>query len=206
MLKNHMNFNNKILLISGIILILFAIILFAGNVIAKDQGTKANDDSASYGKRGLTQNITYKGEDGNNYVLVVKNGLIVQTTQQENDQNNNSLWWNTSWDKRREISNLSGYNTIINITYDSNMQADFDDVRFLYNETEFIFELINKVDGEWATYKITLDGANVIQMYYGNSLDSSKSQSFQNLIIMKMVMQMVGVLILMIKVMVVFML
>ena len=109
MLKNHMNFNNKILLISGIILILFAIILFAGNVIAKDQGTKANDDSASYGKRGLTQNITYKGEDGNNYVLVVKNGLIVQTTQQENDQNNNSLWWNTSWDKRREISNLSGY-------------------------------------------------------------------------------------------------
>ena len=174
-----MNFNNKILLISGIILILFAIILFAGNVIAKDQGTKANDDSASYGKRGLTQNITYKGEDGNNYVLVVKNGLIVQTTQQENDQNNNSLWWNTSWDKRREISNLSGYNTIINITYDSNMQADFDDVRFLYNETEFIFELINKVDGEWATYKITLDGANVIQMYYGNSLDSSKSQSIQ---------------------------
>jgi hypothetical protein len=86
-------------------------------------------------------------------------------------------WWNSTWYLKRELSNLSGYNTIINITYDSDMQADFDDIRFLNNDTELNFELIDKVDSTWATYKITIDGANTIEMYYGNSQASSASQT-----------------------------
>ncbi|RLJ04590.1 MAG: hypothetical protein DRP18_04530 [Candidatus Aenigmatarchaeota archaeon] len=48
-------------------------------------------------------------------------------------------WWNASWSRRKPITiteqsgnTLTDYQVAINVTYDSDMQADFDDLRFTY--------------------------------------------------------------------------
>jgi len=71
---------------------------------------------------------------------------------------NASAWWNNSWSKRAaiHINNTGGgaqtyYPVMINITYDSDMQTDFDDIRVV-NETSgetVPYWIENKSDGEW---------------------------------------------------------
>ena len=52
---------------------------------------------------------------------------------------NPSFWWNASWHYRKPINiteqsgnNLTNYQVAINISYDSDMQPDFSDLRFTY--------------------------------------------------------------------------
>jgi len=100
-------------------------------------------------------------------------------------------WWNADWQKRKPIiitensgSTLTDYQVAINVTYDSDMQADFDDLRFTWlNETsnsEVLFDawLESKTDGSWAYIwievpEIPANGATVLFMYYNNSASSS---------------------------------
>jgi len=54
-----------------------------------------------------------------------------------------SGWWDSSWQKRRGLvitensgSTLTDYQVAINVTYDADMQSDFDDLRFTWlNQT-----------------------------------------------------------------------
>src|SRR5438045_9615198 len=49
-------------------------------------------------------------------------------------------WWNTSWIKRKTVilnntgSDLTNFQVKVTIPYDSDMQADFDDLRFRSEE------------------------------------------------------------------------
>jgi hypothetical protein len=98
-------------------------------------------------------------------------------------------WWNSSFTRRKQInitnsgtSNLTDYQVYLNITYDSDMQPNFADIRFSYynqttgTETEIPYWLQNKVDSTWATFWVKVPfirtstyGNEIIYIYYKNT-------------------------------------
>ena len=79
-------------------------------------------------------------------------------------------WFNASWEYKRELTNITdSFITYFNITYDSDMQSDFDDIRFLNGaeDTELNYTLEEKVDGEWADFRVGTNNESA-WMYYGN--------------------------------------
>ncbi len=111
-------------------------------------------------------------------------------------------WWNTSFPYRKEITinnsinnnNLTDYQIPINISYSTNMQPDFDDLRFTwYNsssgkEQKLPYWIENYSSSHWAYIWIKIPyipanttdtgygkGIQKIYMYYGNSLVTNES-------------------------------
>ncbi|KKM84585.1 hypothetical protein LCGC14_1297630, partial [marine sediment metagenome] len=80
-------------------------------------------------------------------------------------------WWNNSWNYKRELTNITGDYARLNITHDSDMQADCDDVRFLDSAegTELGYVLTNKSNSVWCDFRVDVDQNNTIWMYYGNA-------------------------------------
>ena len=99
-------------------------------------------------------------------------------------------WWDVNWQKRKRItvtensgSALTDYQIALNVTYDADMQADFDDLRFTWlNETsnsEVLCDawLETKSDGAWAYVwvevpEIPASDSAILFMYYGNETAS----------------------------------
>ncbi len=95
-------------------------------------------------------------------------------------------WWNTSFPYRKEITinnslnsnNLTDYQIPINITYNSNMQPDFDDLRFTwYNsssgkEQKIPYWIENYSSSQWAYIwiKVPYIPANTTDYGYGNGI------------------------------------
>ena len=93
------------------------------------------------------------------------------------------IWWYSSWDYKKPItinssSDLTDYQFNYTITYDGDMQGDFDDIRFTYSnstagtETElsYWFEVNYTSDNATVWIKSDLEtGDNTIYMYYGNA-------------------------------------
>jgi len=91
-------------------------------------------------------------------------------------------WWDTSWEYKREIeiqensgNTLTDYSVLIHVPYDSDMQSDFDDLRFVDSSetTELGYWIENKTDSSeaWVWVKvpsIPASGTVSIYMYYGN--------------------------------------
>ena len=101
-----------------------------------------------------------------------------------------SGWYNFSWPYRCSITvnNSSNSNTLENyqvqvvVIYDSDMQSDFDDLRFTENDgtTELSYWFENYNSGENATVwvkvpTIPASDNHTIYMYYGNASASSES-------------------------------
>ncbi len=96
-------------------------------------------------------------------------------------------WYDLRWSRRRPItisgssSNLIDYQVKININYDSDMQLDFDDLRFTKDDgiTEIPYWLETKTDGNSATVWVKVPeiptSGTTIYMYYGNSSVSTAS-------------------------------
>lgn len=98
-------------------------------------------------------------------------------------------WWNNNWYKRQkiDISENSGttsnnYTFDLNITYDSDMQTDFDDLRFVDStETEELNYWIesyiasNSAQVRVKVPTLTMDTNTSIYMYYDNTLAISTS-------------------------------
>lgn len=86
-------------------------------------------------------------------------------------------YWDTSWSTRKEIiitGNTSGAQTdfqiLLNITHETGMQADFDDLRFCNNTHEIDSWLESKVDSVYALVWVefpTTPANGVNQTYYG---------------------------------------
>ena len=100
-------------------------------------------------------------------------------------------WWNASWSRKRPIhinntggSALTDYQVMLNITYDSDMNSDFSDIRIV-NETSgetVPYWIEDKVDGSWckiwfnASYIPANSWCNdTYYLYYGNPSASSAS-------------------------------
>jgi hypothetical protein len=128
--------------------------------------------------KGIKQNIDFQ---------LVSNG---QTLKQW-------AWWNGSWTKNKEIKikensgvSLSNYTTLVTVTYDADMQTDFDDLRFISgdNTTELSYWIQNKSDSTSANVWIevptlTANVNNTVYMYYNNpsvSTTGSKASAFAN--------------------------
>jgi len=88
-------------------------------------------------------------------------------------------WWNSNWYNKRQISNLTGNISYLNISYDSDMQTDFDDLRFINSaeDTELNYTIQKKSDGNWAIVRVNNLGETSIYMYYGNPSASSGSSA-----------------------------
>lgn len=96
-------------------------------------------------------------------------------------------WYNSDWDKRKIIyltgSNGAGinYQIKINVTYDNDMQTDFDDIIFTDNDKKTLLDyyLEVKIDSSWALFwveiKDSLNTNTIIYMYYDNPAVSSLS-------------------------------
>lgn len=96
-------------------------------------------------------------------------------------------WYHTSWNKRKRIE-IAGYVATpinyqhrIDVTYDADMQADFDDIRFTDSDdiTELDYWCESYVASTSAIFWVKVPAITTdpyyIYMYYGNSLVSSAS-------------------------------
>ena len=98
-------------------------------------------------------------------------------------------WWDSDYSTRKEItinhgSDISDYSVLVLLDYESSMQSDFDDIRFIYSDdlTELPYYLQEKNDGVNASFWVKTNVSNgdkVIYVYYGNSSVSSNS-NFSN--------------------------
>jgi len=98
-------------------------------------------------------------------------------------QINELAWWNASWTRCRNW-NVTGGSEVLtnfivysNFSYDSDMQTDFDDIRFVNatcgsDGSEMAYEIDYKVNGSYAGVWVkvpTLNtGVNQFSVYYGN--------------------------------------
>ena len=102
-----------------------------------------------------------------------------------------SAWWTPCYYRPITITEQSGntltdYQVAINITYDSDMQSDFDDLRFTWlntsnnEEVEISYWIESKVDGSWAYVwvkvpEIPANDNATVYVYYGNPSATSES-------------------------------
>ncbi len=94
-------------------------------------------------------------------------------------------WWNSSWEKRKEINitnvgstTLTNFPAYLNVSKTGSMQADYDDLRFINGSCasgqslELVYEIdyddSNKAD-VWIKIPSLISGVNQICMYYNNS-------------------------------------
>jgi len=98
-------------------------------------------------------------------------------------------WWNNDWERKQEIVvSYAGTETLFNFTfnftipYDSNMQNDFDDIRFVNETGDIVYPyfLGNKTDSSNAEFFVRINetintGGLTIYMYYGNTGATSLS-------------------------------
>ena len=82
-------------------------------------------------------------------------------------------WWNNSWTHRRPLNfrgtNQTDFQIFVNVTYDSNMQTDFDDLRIL-NASE------NQELPYWIEYKSNSNYADV--WFKGNFTTVNQTQAY----------------------------
>lgn len=107
-----------------------------------------------------------------------------------------AAWWNTDWNYKQDFTVNTSVNTwnasvLLNITFDSNMQADFDDLRFIVNDSiEIPFYIDNVVASTYADVWISAAntsefGGNNYSVYYGNASatdDSNLTAKFRHFI------------------------
>ena len=90
-----------------------------------------------------------------------------------------ATWWDMDWDYKREIEITAdlGNFSYMNISHYTNIESDFDDVRFVDSDgtTEFNYTIEEKSNGNWALFRIANNGESTFDMYYGNSAVSTTS-------------------------------
>jgi hypothetical protein len=91
-----------------------------------------------------------------------------------------SGWYNTSWIHRKPVtinnagSSLTDYQVRVDVTYDADMQPDFDDIRFADSNGSTLLAhwRENYISATSATFWVNVPsvpaGSKVIYMYYGN--------------------------------------
>jgi len=87
-------------------------------------------------------------------------------------------WWDTNWAYKKEVTNLGTKSIVqLNVTYDSNMNSDFSDLRFLNNaeNSELNYWIEWKSDSNYAIVRVENLGETGIYMYYGNAGASTTS-------------------------------
>jgi len=136
--------------------------------------------------------VTAEGTSGKYYFAVKRSAETLSEAISSGHFMILDPWWNASWSRKRAIhinntgnSNaLTDYQVMINITYDSDMNNDFSDIRVV-NDTSgetVPYWIENKSDGDWckiwfnASYIPASSWCNdTYYLYYGNPSASSAS-------------------------------
>jgi len=96
-----------------------------------------------------------------------------------------SDWYDTSWTRRAPItisntgSGLTDYQVKVDVTYDADMQPDFDDIRFVDSDGSTLLShwresyIASTSATFWVKVPSIPSGAKTIYMYYGNASASS---------------------------------
>src|SRR3990167_1084981 len=97
-------------------------------------------------------------------------------------------WFNSSWAAKKQIliqeltgNNWINYSVYLNVTYDSDMQADFDDLRFTNsletNELDYYIETKTNSNAAqvWVKTNLSANINTTVYMYYGNSAANTTS-------------------------------
>ncbi len=114
-------------------------------------------------------------------ILGIENDIILEKSEW--------AWWDGTWEKCKNLNVTGGSSSLIdfpfyiNVSYDSDMQADFDDVRFVNANCNgggisLIFELDSKTDSTYAGFWVKGNlstGVNQYSMYYDNPSVNSTS-------------------------------
>lgn len=100
-------------------------------------------------------------------------------------------WWDSGWTRKKQVNisensntDMSNYSVRMVVTYDSDMQVDFDDIRFVNGteNTELGYYLINKTDSNHAVFDVFVDEGlkantnTTVYMYYDNAGATSTSE------------------------------
>jgi len=104
-------------------------------------------------------------------------------------KNTYDMWTNPDWTRMKEITltsstPLSEYAVLINIEYDSDMQEDYDDLRFKHEENPSVWcnYWIESSDSNEALIWVKVDyipnGDSILAMFYGNSAASGMSDFY----------------------------
>ena len=146
-----------------------------------DTGTPAVDSSGLGNSGTWNDGSTYSaGKFGNAINLDGTNDRI--TSNSINGLVDYQAWYHSDWSKRKSItltnntaSVLTDYQTKLILTYDTDMQADFEDIRFTNTAGVLLdYWIESKIDSTTATIWVEVDsipasGYAVIYAYYGNS-------------------------------------
>lgn len=106
-------------------------------------------------------------------------------------------WWNSTFTKKKaiNISTNAGITPVnfqihLNVSYDSDMQADFDDIRFLdFSETnQLVYWVSNKSNSNYANVWVKSNDSittaiTTIWLYYGNPTALSESNGFDTFLV-----------------------
>ena len=127
-------------------------------------------------------------KDGDYYVV---KGHLVNYRISKNHLFN--PWFNVSWSNLKAItittngtSTPAWYQVKLNVSYEPEMQSDFDDLRFTNSsDGQLSYWIESKVNGSYATVWVNLSdaiadpGSDIVRMYYGNPAvsDSSDGES-----------------------------
>lgn len=138
----------------------------------------------------VSGNYTYTSSDGTSFTATAT--LSNDTTYSYNSITGFSggtpaaVAWLSGYAKRKAVtvtapSSLSNYQVALTVAYDSDMQADFDDLRFTTSDktTVINYWIESKTDSStakvWVKVPSLVSGSNTIYMYYGNSSATSAS-------------------------------
>ena len=126
--------------------------------------------------------VSIKKQSGKYYFAIKPSHETISQAITKGHFYNLDPWWNAIWSNRKNITligNTSGaqtdYQLLLNVTYDSDMQSNFDDLRFCNETHELDSWLESKVDGSYALVWVEFPTtpANTIEqtyyMYYGNA-------------------------------------
>ncbi len=91
-------------------------------------------------------------------------------------------WWNSDWVYKRQINltaDVGEFSYLATIDYDSNMNSDFSDLRFINNaeDTEFNYTIQDYTSSSSAVVRIYSQGETSFYMYYGNPLATTTSSA-----------------------------
>jgi hypothetical protein len=180
---------NKLFILFSLFLVFGAISVYAGNTIINGRGIKSPNYHSWNGNLGITFNMSIKEMVENNYRIFVENGLIVGVNNEsedgEEDDDEPGVW---NYKKKITLTENSGndlvnYSIRLNIFYDSDMQRDFDDLRFFDEEhKELPYWIESKSEGNnafvWVKIQsLSANSTNAIYMYYGNDGVSTTSDA-----------------------------
>lgn len=103
-------------------------------------------------------------------------------------------WWNSNWTRSKEVNvtggsgSLTNFTVLLNVTYDSDMQNDFEDLRFVNgscsgiqtDELNYEFDMVinNSSALVWVMFDELVSGNNQICMYYSNPTANNADDGF----------------------------